>query len=130
MPSTHARRASVWAAGLVALLSLPAAGDSGSSVFDGAYFGQRERLDPLSGELCANFTLHQLTIAKGRLLGDGGDIAGHVAANGFFRGTFKVFDFAQPFEGRIEDDTLLGGVVSPDGACFWLVRMVRLDKDG
>ncbi len=118
------------AGALIAAFAIPVAADSGAGAFDGAYFGQRERIDRLSGALCANFTLHQLTIANGRMRGDAGDIAGVVAANGFFRGTFKVFDLAQPFEGRIENGSLLGGVVSPDGACFWLVRMVRLDEGG
>jgi len=104
------------------------ASDQVITAFDGTYFGQRERLDPLSGDLCATFTLHSLTVGGGRLHGDSGDIVGSVAASGFFTGTIKIFGLVQPFEGRIENDTLLGGVVSLDGACFWLLRMTRLEE--
>lgn len=128
MATRVALRNLAFAGVLIAGVAVPAAADGGSSAFDGAYFGQLERIDRLSGALCANFTLHSLTVKNGHLRSDGGDIAGHVAANGFFRGTFKVFNLAQPFEGRIETESLLGGVVSPDGACFWLVRMIRLEE--
>jgi hypothetical protein len=128
MPAKLALSAMVFAGALFAATAAFASDHLSKTAFDGEYFGQRKRLDPLSGELCANFTLHSLTIKNGRMRGDGGDINGVVAANGFFSGTFKVFDLEQPFEGRIENDALLGGVVSPDGACFWLVRMIRLDK--
>ncbi len=121
-------RAVAFAGAMITAAASQAASGSDSSAFDGTYFGQRERLDPLSGELCANFTLHSLTIEGGRLYGDGGDIAGAVEPSGFFSGSIKVFGLEQPFEGRIEDDTLIGGVVSPDAACFWLVRMIRLDN--
>ncbi|NKB47834.1 MAG: hypothetical protein GKS02_00570 [Alphaproteobacteria bacterium] len=109
--------------------AMPALADRNliSNAYDGSYFGQRERIDPLSGSLCANHTLHSLTIENGQLLGDGGDIRGFIAENGFFSGTIIVFDLVQPFEGRIENGILLGGVVSPDSACFWLMRMTRPD---
>jgi hypothetical protein len=115
---------------IAAVVATTAATAQGTTAFDGRYFGQRERLDPLSGELCAHATLHSLEIEDGRMRGDAGDINGRVHADGFFTGTFIVFDLVQPFEGRIQDGTLLGGLISPDSACFWLVRMIRLDEDG
>ncbi|NNE86400.1 MAG: hypothetical protein HKN28_20745 [Alphaproteobacteria bacterium] len=123
-------------AGIMALvaamtaMTATAATAQSTTAFDGRYFGQRERLDPLSGNLCAHATLHSLEIKGGRLHGDGGDIKGWINAGGFFTGTFIVFDLVQPFEGRIQDGILLGGLISPDSACFWLVRMIRLDEAG
>ena len=118
------------AGSLLLATTMPALADNPHTAFDGDYFGQREAISPLSGELCATGTLHSLTIRNGQLTGDGGDIDGRVFASGFFRATAQVFGLAQPFEGRIENGALLGGLVSPDGACIWLVRMVRLDSDG
>lgn len=113
---------------IAAVMATTAATAQSTTAFDGRYFGQRERLDPLSGDLCAHGTLHSLEIKNGRFHGDAGDINGRVHANGFFTGTIIVFNLVQPFEGRIQDGILLGGLISPDSACFWLVRMIRLDE--
>jgi hypothetical protein len=78
--------------------------------------------------LFANFTLHSLTIEADRLHSNGGDIGGVVTPGGFFTRTVKVFGLVQPFEDRIENGAFLGGVISLDGACFWLLRMTRLDE--
>ena len=112
------------------MVATTAATAESANAFDGRYFGQRERIAPLSGDLCAHGTLHSLDIKNGRLRGDADDINGRVHAGGFFTGTFIVFDQVQPFEGRIQDGILLGGLISPDSACFWLVRMIRFDEDG
>ena len=127
MPGVAARNIIVGAGAIFAFHTVPAIAHNAHPAYDGINFGQREAIAPLSGELCANGILHTLTIEGGHLSGDGGDIRGRVVANGFFRGTVRIFGLEQPFEGRIENDRLLGGVISPDGACVWLIRMIRLD---
>ena len=113
---------------IVAFLVAPVAAAPISSNFDGRYQGASHVIEGLSGAACSTSANFDIRIDQGSIVGktdDGGKVSGFVTSEGFFTGTY---DFGGgdrvTFEGRIDGDSLVGGLMNAEG-CSWIVKLQK-----
>lgn len=102
-----------------------------SSKFDGRYLGETDVVRPLSVAACAEGADYAVEILKGSIRGKSqttdGTIDGIVTSDGFFTATYRFGDGGKTkFEGMIDGPVMVGGLISEDGACTWLVKLQKV----
>ena len=111
------------------LVSLPSEAKTDiSGAFDGKYQGSVAAVEALSIGTCNAPAIVAANIQKGMMTSpEGAQTSLHaiVTADGFVTGRVAIGAKSYPIEGRVNDSTFMGGLLTEDGRCAWLVTLKK-----